>query len=248
MPRYFLEVAYVGTNYSGFQIQQNAVTIQQKIEEALTIFFKQTIPLTGSSRTDAGVHAKQNFFHFDFRENINSKVLYNINSILPNDIAVKNIFNVPPEAHCRFNAISRTYNYYIYKNKNPFLNNRAWYYPYPINIQLLNEAATTILTYNNFEAFSKQNTQVNNFICNIQQSFWQQESETLMYHIQANRFLRGMVKAMVATQLKVGRGIISMQQFSSILEARDNTKAFFSVPSKGLFLERVGFDVNYFGK
>lgn len=246
MPRYFLEVAYVGTNYSGFQIQQNAVTIQQKIEEALTIFFKQTIPLTGSSRTDAGVHAKQNFFHFDFRENINSKVLYNINSILPNDIAVKNIFNVPPEAHCRFNAISRTYNYYIYKNKNPFLNNRAWYYPYPINIQLLNEAATTILTYNNFEAFSKQNTQVNNFICNIQQSFWQQESETLMYHIQANRFLRGMVRALVATMLMVGRNQITIHQFKEIIESQNASNTNFSSPAHGLYLEKVEYPENLF--
>lgn len=246
MPRYFLEVAYVGTNYSGFQIQQNAVTIQQKIEEALTIFFKQTIPLTGSSRTDAGVHAKQNFFHFDFLENINSKVLYNINSILPNDIAVKNIFNVPPEAHCRFNAISRTYNYYIYKNKNPFLNNRAWYYPYPINIQLLNEAATTILTYNNFEAFSKQNTQVNNFICNIQQSFWQQESETLMYHIQANRFLRGMVRALVATMLMVGRNQITIHQFKEIIESQNASNTNFSSPAHGLYLEKVEYPENLF--
>lgn len=246
MPRYFLEVTYVGTNYSGFQIQQNAVTIQQKIEEALTIFFKQTIPLTGSSRTDAGVHAKQNFFHFDFLENINSKVLYNINSILPNDIAVKNIFNVPPEAHCRFNAISRTYNYYIYKNKNPFLNNRAWYYPYPINIQLLNEAATTILTYNNFEAFSKQNTQVNNFICNIQQSFWQQESETLMYHIQANRFLRGMVRALVATMLMVGRNQITIHQFKEIIESQNASNTNFSSPAHGLYLEKVEYPENLF--
>jgi len=246
MPRYFLEVAYVGTNYSGFQIQQNAITIQQKIEEALTIFFKQTIPLTGSSRTDAGVHAKQNFFHFDFRENINSKVLYNINSILPNDIAVKNIFNVPPEAHCRFNAISRTYNYYIYKNKNPFLNNRAWYYPYPIDIQLLNEAATTILTYNNFEAFSKQNTQVNNFICNIQQSFWQQESETLMYHIQANRFLRGMVRALVATMLMIGRNQITIHQFKEIIESQNASNTNFSSPAHGLYLEKVEYPENLF--
>ena len=244
MPRYFLEVAYVGTNYSGFQIQQNAITIQQKVEEALTIFFKQTIPLTGSSLTDAGVHAKQNFFHFDFSEIINSKVLYNINSILPNDIAVKNIFNVHPEAHCRFNALSRTYNYYIYKNKNPFLENRAWYYPYPINIQLLNEAATTILSYNNFEAFSKQNTQVNNFICNIQQSFWQQESDVLVYHIQANRFLRGMVRALVATMLMVGRNQITIHQFKEIIESQNASNTNFSSPAHGLYLEKVEYPEN----
>ena len=246
MPRYFLEVAYVGTNYSGFQIQQNAITIQQKVEEALTIFFKQAIPLTGSSRTDAGVHAKQNFFHFDFSENINSKVLYNINSILPNDIAVKNIFNVHPEAHCRFNALSRTYNYYIYKNKNPFLENRAWYYPYPINIQLLNEAATTILSYNNFEAFSKQNTQVNNFICNIQQSFWQQESDALVYYIQANRFLRGMVRALVATMLMVGRNQITIHQFKEIIESQNASNTNFSSPAHGLYLEKVEYPENLF--
>src|SRR5215216_2897775 len=135
MHRYFLEVAYKGTNYSGFQIQHNANTIQAEVEKALAILLRQQINLTGSSRTDAGVHALQNFFHFDTEINITEKNLYNLNAILPNDIAAKGFHSVNNSRHCRFDAISREYRYFIYNKKNPFLQETAWYYPYKINFE-----------------------------------------------------------------------------------------------------------------
>lgn len=256
MYRYFIELAYKGTAYSGFQVQHNANTIQAEITKALKVISGIDFELTGSSRTDAGVHALQNYFHFDTVsaveqwKGIKSKkqLVYKLNAILPGDLAIKSITLMNEDAHCRFDAISREYRYYIYQTKNPFLEENAYYYPYTLNIELLQQTALLLQSVNDFTSFSKRNTQVKTFICNIIESKWEISDDKLVYYVKANRFLRGMVKAMVATQLKVGRGIISMQQFSSILEARDNTKAFFSVPSKGLFLERVNFEVDYFGK
>jgi len=158
MQRYFLEVAYKGTHYSGFQIQQNAVTIQSEVEKALTILFKQPFNLTGSSRTDAGVHALQNFFHFDTNVNIEPKQLYNLNSILPFDIVAKEIYKVEDNAHCRFDAVSREYKYFIYMEKNPFLQETSWYYPFALDIGMLKEVASLIPDYSDFTSFSKRNT------------------------------------------------------------------------------------------
>lgn len=241
MPRYFIEVAYKGTHYSGFQIQHNANSIQAEIEKALLVFFNQTISLTGSSRTDAGVHALQNFFHTDTSIIIEERVLYNLNALLPNDIAIKSIRKVDSDTHCRFDAKSREYKYFIYRNKNPFLTETAFYYPYTLNKQLLNEAAAIILKYQDFSSFSKRRTQVKTFDCKIFTSEWIEEDEKLVYHIVANRFLRGMVKGLVGTMLLVGREKISLKDFASIIESKDATKADFSVPSHGLLLVKVAF-------
>ena len=145
MPRYFLEVAYKGTNYSGFQVQENANSIQAEVENALHLFFRNPIELTGSSRTDTGVHALQNFFHFDYDKSIERKFLYNINSILPGDIVVKNVYEVNETDNCRFAAISREYHYTIYHSKNPFLQEFGWFYPYQMNIELLHQSAKVLL-------------------------------------------------------------------------------------------------------
>ena len=243
MPRYFIEVSYKGTNYSGFQIQKNANSIQAEIEKALSIFFKQTFTLTGSSRTDAGVHALQNYFHFDSDILLPEKrgFVYNLNSILPLDIVIKRIFRVNENAHCRFDAVSREYKYYIFRNKNPFLQDRAYYYPYPLDIDKLNEAAQLLMIYKDFTSFSKRNTQVKDFICNIKKSKWIQENETLIYHVEANRFLRGMVKGLVGTMLRIGTGKLSLAEFEEIIKNKDCTKADFSVDSKGLFLIAVHY-------
>ena len=240
MSRYFIEVSYKGTNYSGFQVQLNANSVQAEIEKALQIYFKQKFMLTGSSRTDAGVHALQNFFHFDSLVTITDEA-YNLNAILPADIVIKKIYEVNEEAHCRFDAISREYRYYIYQHKNPFLEDRAYYYPYSINIDLLQQAAKEIMNHVDFTSFSKRNTQVKSFLCNIQGSEWLQEEDCLIYRIKANRFLRGMVKGLVGTMLQAGREKLSTEGFRDIVEARDCTKADFSVPSHGLFLYKVEF-------
>ena len=255
MPRYFIELTYKGTAYSGFQIQQNANTIQSELEKAFQVLSGIQIELTGSSRTDAGVHAKQNYFHFDLAGEIEEwrgiqnidNVVYKLNAILPADISILKISKMHSTAHCRFDAVSRTYRYYIYKYKQPFLTERAYYFPYTIDIELLQSTAEILKAYKDFSAFSKSNTQVKSFNCDIMESYWLTEGEQLVYHVRANRFLRGMVRALVATQLKVGRKKISIDIFKEIIENKDSTKAFFAAPAKGLFLESVNFSEGYFG-
>lgn len=240
MPRYFIEVSYKGTNYSGFQVQLNANSVQAEIEKALEIFYKHKFELTGSSRTDAGVHALQNFFHFD-TEMIIKNDAYNLNAILPDDVVVKQIYKVHDDAHCRFDAISREYHYFIYQHKNPFLQDRAYYVPYTIELDLLQQAAKEIMNHTDFTSFSKRNTQVRSFLCNIYTSEWVEEAGCFIYRIKANRFLRGMVKGLVGSMLLVGKKKISLDEFRSIIEAKDCTKADFSVPPDGLFLYQVVF-------
>ncbi|MGB5006964.1 MAG: tRNA pseudouridine(38-40) synthase TruA [Ferruginibacter sp.] len=240
MPRYFIEVSYKGTNYSGFQVQLNANSVQAEMEKALEIFYKQRFELTGSSRTDAGVHALQNFFHFDSDLVIKDDA-YNLNAILPGDIVVKRITPVEDKAHCRFDAISRGYHYSIYNQKNPFLADRAYYVPYTIDVDLLQQAAKEIMRHTDFTSFSKRNTQVKTFRCAISNSEWVQEGDCLVYKVTANRFLRGMVKGLVGTMLLVGKRKISLEAFKAIIESKDCTKADFSVHPEGLMLHKVTF-------
>lgn len=241
MNRYFLEVAYHGKDYGGFQIQENSSTIQLEIQKALQIFLKQDITLTGSSRTDAGVHALQNFFHFDFDRILEPRIAYNINAILPPAIVIKNIIAVAPDAHCRFDATSREYRYYIYNSKNPFLQDRAYYFPYTIDVDAMNEAAEVLKSYADFTSFSKRNTQVKTFMCSIAESKWHITEDGAFYYVKANRFLRGMVRGLVGTMLQAGRRKISIADFKNIIESRDCTKADFAVPAHGLFLCRVNY-------
>jgi len=241
-------------------VQKNANSIQSEIEKALHIYFKQQFSLTGASRTDTGVHALQNYFHFDTLEPLQKKkikattdisvqqtldktgLLYSLNSILPRDIVIKSIFQVDPNHHCRFDAVLRGYKYFIYADKNPFLEDRAFYYPYRLDVSKLQQAAQLILKYKDFSAFSKRNTQVKDFICRIKTSEWVEENNTLIYHVEANRFLRGMVKGLVGTMLRVGTGKITIEDFEEIIRNKDCTKADFSVPAHGLFLIKVCFN------
>lgn len=246
MPRYFLEVAYKGTRYSGFQKQDNANSIQEEIEKAFAIYFRKQVEMTGSSRTDTGVHALQNFFHFDFDDMIPSKFLYNINALLPEDIVAKKIHLVKSDAHCRFDAISREYEYHIYQNKNPFIQDRAYYFPYALDFGNLNKAARSILNHTDFSSFSKRNTQVKTFECSINKSQWQKEDDGYVYCVQANRFLRGMVRGLVGTMLQAGRNKISVEEFERIVRNGDASKADFSVPGHGLFLVAVNYPPDLF--
>ena len=241
MPRYFIEVSYRGTNFSGFQVQANAVTIQSEIEKAFLVLFKKEFSFTGSSRTDRGVHAVQNYFHFDtdITTVIEERRVYNLNAILPDDIVVKRIFEVADTAHSRFDAIRREYLYHIYYRKDPFLKDRAFYYPYKLDIDVLNKAAAILMKHTDFTSFSKRNTQVNNFICTLSLSEWLQRDQMLVYNVAGNRFLRGMVKGLVGTMLLAGAGKISLDDFEQIILSRDCTNADFSVPPHGLFLNKV---------
>jgi tRNA pseudouridine38-40 synthase len=246
MPRTFLEVAYRGTHYSGFQIQANASSIQQEVEKALEIVFRQPLTLTGSSRTDTGVHALQNYFHFDYEGFIDKRVLYNINAILPPDIVLKDIRPVASDAHCRYDALSREYRYYIYRTKNPFLVDRAWFFPYTLDRDKLAAAAALIPQYEDFTTFSKRNTQAKTRLCAVLDSGWQEEGECLVYRVVANRFLRGMVRGLVGTMLQVGRGKISVEEFAAVIGKKDNQLADFSAPGHGLFLFRISFPDSIF--
>lgn len=264
MPRYFIEVSYKGTNYSGFQVQENANSIQSEVTRALGIFFHCAFELTGASRTDAGVHALQNFFHFDFMEDtdrrepvtipnnisnashpglsIESKeVVYHLNSILPADIVIKRIFAVSEYSHCRFDAVDREYQYYIYQKKDPFLADRAYFYPYKIDLDNLQAAAHMLLSFDDFDSFSKKNSQSKNSICQISKSEWYIENNLFVYRVVANRFLRGMVKGLVGTMLQVATGKISLEQFETVIHGRDRRHANFSVPAHALFLIRVNY-------
>ncbi len=247
MPRYFLEISYKGTRYSGFQVQRNAHTIQAEVEKALKILYRGDIRLTGSSRTDAGVHALQNFFHFDTDLQLYDipgiadpgQAVYKLNAILPGDIVIRRLFPVGSETHCRFDALGRVYKYYIYRRKDPFLEDRAFYFPYSMDMNKLQEAAGIIKEYDDFTSFSRRNTQVKTFRCKVEHSVWEWEKDCLIYNVQADRFLRGMVRALVATMLLAGRGKISLGEFRQIIEARDCTRASFAVPAHGLFLVSV---------
>jgi len=241
MARYFLEVSYRGDNYSGFQVQENANSIQEEIERAFQIYFRHKFEMTGSSRTDTGVHALQNFFHFDFPREIQPQSLYNINSILPQDIVAKNIFRVDADAHCRFDAISRSYSYHIFSSKNPFLQDRAYYYPYTLELERLIQAAAILQSHNDFTSFSKRNTQVKSFECSILESRWEKTEGGFVYRVRANRFLRGMVRGLVGTMLQVGRGKTSLAEFEKIIRDKDSAQVDFSVPGRGLFLVRVEY-------
>ncbi|MDP4149872.1 MAG: tRNA pseudouridine(38-40) synthase TruA [Bacteroidota bacterium] len=244
MPRYFIEVAYKGTNYSGFQVQDNAGSVQEEVEKALGVYFRSAPALTGSSRTDTGVHARQNFFHVDFESIIDPSCIYNINAILPPDIVILNITPVVAEAHCRFDAVSREYRYYVYGEKDPFMADRAYFFPYPLDLGKLNEAAALVLRHTDFTAFSKKRTQVRSFICSIEESRWMMEAGSLIYQVRANRFLRGMVRGLVGTMLQVGREKMSLDRFREILRQKDNRQVDFSVPGHGLFLFRVNYPVS----
>ena len=245
MARYFIEVAYKGTGYAGFQVQQNANTIQAEIEKALHVYFRKVFSLTGSSRTDAGVHAQQNFFHFDsdiiFTTAETDKATYHLNAILPLDIAIKNIRQVAENAHCRFDATARSYRYCVHQHKDPFLQDDSYYYPYPLNIDAMNEAAKLLFDFTDFESFAKKNTQVFTYNCTIFLSEWKYENNMLIYTVTGNRFLRGMVRGLVGTMLLVGKGKHSMEDFKNIVESKDSSKTDFSAPAKGLVLLEVKY-------
>lgn len=243
MSRFFIEVSYRGTNYSGFQVQENAVTVQEVIEKAFATIHRRPVELTGSSRTDAGVHALQNFFHFD-DESIHNQFIYKLNAILPSDIAIHRVWKMKAEAHSRFEAISRSYEYRIHRKKDPFAEGVSLFYPYALDFDLMQQAAVMIKDQEYFAAFSKTNTQVKNFRCKIYQSEWREEGEGLVYTIEGNRFLRGMVRQLTAVLLKIGRGKLSLEEFSRYFSGDE--KCGISVPAQGLFLVKVNYPENYF--
>jgi tRNA pseudouridine38-40 synthase len=239
MARYFIELSYDGAMFGGFQIQQNKATVQGALEKAMETLYRTPIALTGASRTDAGVHAFQNFLHFDTEIAILPKHIYNLNAILPNSVVVKGIYQVPDTAHSRFDAIKRGYIYKIHTSKNPFLEGRSWYYPFPLDLNLMQAAANSLLTYTDFESFSKKNTQVNTFQCAITKANWTLNGADIQFDIHSNRFLRGMIRGLVGTMLQVGRGQISIEEWHEIVASKDEQRVDFSTPAYGLYLSEI---------
>ena len=244
MPRYFIEVAYRGTNYSGFQRQENANTIQFEMEKAFALIHRSPVQLTGSSRTDAGVHALQNYFHFDFDDPVNERFIYKMNAVLPRDIVVKNLHIMSPGSHSRFDALGREYEYHIYRSKDPFLQGLAFYYPFRIDEDLLHQTAALVIGQTNFYAFTKTNTQATSFKCEIEKCHWYKQDGILVFNIKANRFLRGMVRLLTASMLQAARHKITINQFKSFFAA--DAKCGFSVPPEGLYLTSVNYPEKYF--
>ena len=272
--RYFIELAYDGTNYHGWQVQQNAISVQEELNKALTTILRQPIETTGCGRTDTGVHAREFFAHFDVeaevespltivhsevnnhnhglstishRQNIDySQKVRGLNSILPPDIAIKNIIPVDAAAHARFDATQRSYQYHIHFHKDPFLIGYSWQVRDVPDLELMNQAAAIIMEYIDFSCFSKSNTQVKTNNCKITRAEWVKTGQGIVFHISADRFLRNMVRAIVGTLMMVGKEEIAPEAVRQIIESKNRSNAGTSVPACGLYLTEVKYP--YFEK
>ncbi|MDR0614347.1 MAG: tRNA pseudouridine(38-40) synthase TruA [Dysgonamonadaceae bacterium] len=247
MERYFICLSYNGANYCGWQNQPNGVSVQQKIEESLRILLRTPVPVTGAGRTDAGVHARMMVAHFDCPGSATPMVgdlvelTGKLNRILPPDISIHQIIRVSPGAHARFDAVSRTYQYYISFRKDPFDYPFHYRLNRPLDFDRMNEAAAILSEYADFTSFSKLHTSVKNNLCRIIRAEWTQTGDVRVFTVTADRFLRNMVRAIVGTLLDVGRGKVSIQGFRDIIESKDRSKAGISVPGNALFLTDIKY-------
>ena len=240
--RYFIELLYNGKNYHGWQIQPDAISVQEKINNAVSIVLQEKISVVGAGRTDTGVHAEQLFAHFDADKKLDSNIVFKLNSVLPEDIVIAGVFSVDEEKHARFDALSRSYEYRIWLGRNPFLLDTTWQLKHQkLDVEKMNVAAEILLEYENFQAFSKVRTEVKTFNCDVTNAVWKQEGNLLVFHISANRFLRNMVRAIVGTLVDVGTYKISIEDFRKIILSKDRSQAGLSVPAKGLFLTKVRY-------
>lgn len=247
--RYFLELAYRGTRYHGWQRQPNGLSVQEVLETALSVVLRGPVALTGSGRTDAGVHAGQQFAHFDTAMVLPSTLTQSLNSLTPGDIAVHDCFPVRDNDHARFTALFRYYQYQIIRRKDPFRDGLAYLFTRPLDVDRMNEAAGRLLNGRDFESFSKVKTDVNTFHCRIDRAYWEQQANgDLTFHVRADRFLRGMVRAIVGTLLAVGQGQLSVAEFDQIIEAKDRRRAGRSAPAEGLSLVEVGYPAEVFSQ
>ena len=244
--RYFIELAYDGTNYHGWQIQPNAVSVQEVLGEALVTVLREPVETTGCGRTDTGVHARQFFAHFDSGSLFIAhqplvKITGSLNAILPNDISIKRIIPVEAEAHARFDALLRSYEYHVHFEKDPFKVNHSWRLRDKPDIALMNMAARIIMEYTDFSCFSKSNTQTFTNNCKISRAEWVYSDNCLVFHISADRFLRNMVRAIVGTLMQVGRKEIMPEDVRPIIESKNRSNAGTSVPACGLYLSEVKY-------
>ncbi|MCL4143423.1 UNVERIFIED_CONTAM: hypothetical protein GTU68_005398, partial [Idotea baltica] len=241
--RYFIELSYNGKNYHGWQVQPNAVTVQEILTKALSTILREQIDLVGAGRTDAGVHALQLFAHFNVGMVLDTThLIKKLNSFLPEDIVINNLFLVNDNTHARFDAIKRSYQYRIWLGRNPFLTDTTWQlYQKKPDIPKMNEAASILTEYTNFKCFSKSKTEVRTYNCKVTEAKWVLKDNELTFYISADRFLRNMVRAIVGTLIEVGLNKKSIDDFIDILESEDRRNAGFSAPPQGLFLSEVKY-------
>lgn len=243
MSRYLLEFSYDGGSFSGYQIQPNARTVQSELEDKLSILAQSRIEIVGSSRTDAGVHATVQFAHFDVDCIIGDDWVYRLNRMLPESLAVYSIQAVKDDFHARFDALSRTYHYFIARKKLPLHRHHSYWFEVPLDIDAMNEACEVLFQYIDFECFSKVKTDVFTFDCEIKQAKWTIEGDFLIFTVQANRFLRGMVRAIVGTILEVGLGKMTKEELHQIIQSKDRNRAGRAVPAHGLHLIHVEYPI-----
>ncbi|MEH6407181.1 MAG: tRNA pseudouridine(38-40) synthase TruA [Leeuwenhoekiella sp.] len=248
--RYFIEIAYDGLPYHGWQRQPNGNSVQEEIENAFSTILRTKINIVGAGRTDAGVHAKQLFAHFDIEQNWSvqdcHQFTYRLNRFLPATIAIKKITAVSPDAHARFDATSRSYEYHVSLAKNPFNIEHAYYVQQKIDISAMNEAAILLIGCKDFKCFSRSNTDVKTYICDVTEAFWEVRGDELIFRITANRFLRNMVRAVVGTLLDVGKGKEDKNHIKLVLASKDRGAAGTSAPAHGLYLVSVKYPEEIF--
>lgn len=242
--RYFIHLAYNGTRFHGWQIQPNATSVQENLNKAFSVLLQTEINLMGAGRTDTGVHAREMYAHFDSDTSFDiTTFVHKLNSFLPKDIVIYDIIPVHDDAHSRFDATKRTYEYHIHQFKNPFIDELSWYFHQPLDIDLMNQASQLLFNYTDFECFSKVNTDVNTFDCTIFEAYWKRgQNDQLVFTISANRFLRNMVRSIVGTLINVGLHKITLDDFTKIIESKSREKAGFSVPAHGLYLTKIEYD------
>ena len=239
--RYFLELSYNGKAYHGWQNQPNAISVQEVVEKGLSTLLRETIAIVGAGRTDAGVHANQMFAHFDTEQEIEDNFKFKLNSFLPKDIAILNIFKVTPETHARFDALSRTYLYRVSLKKDAFNYDYTYNFKGDLDLDKMNEASKFLFNYIDFECFSKTNTDVKTFNCKIMHAEWTQHGNELHFTIKADRFLRNMVRAIVGTMINIGVGKIKVDELHNIIKSKNRSEAGFSVPAHALYLTKIEY-------
>ncbi len=245
--RYFFEIAYKGTGYHGWQIQNSTLTVQGTVEKALSTVLQRKVGIVGSGRTDTGVHCTQQFFHLDLPDEMDGALLgYKLNTLLPKDMVIHSVRKVITDAHARFDAVLRSYEYRISERRDPFAVEFSYCYNKKLDIKTMNAAAALLIGKEDFQAFSKVKTQVNNFICDIKEAYWEKSPDGMIFHISANRFLRGMVRAIVGTLMDVGLAKCDVEGFKEIIASKDRRRAGRAVPPEGLFLTRVNYPEEIF--
>ncbi|MCB0762580.1 MAG: tRNA pseudouridine(38-40) synthase TruA [Flavobacteriales bacterium] len=241
--RFFLRLAYRGTHYSGWQVQPNALSVQEVINKQLSLLLRSEIETVGCGRTDTGVHARDFYLHFDFKSLpfAPQDVVYKLNGMLPDDIAVYEVIEVPAEAHARFDATNRGYEYHLHTVKNPFIQGLSAFVRYNLDLELMNKACELLLRTSDFAAFCKSGSDVHTTLCEVRKAQWTRTEQGMVFEIEANRFLRNMVRAIVGTMIDLGRGHISLEDFHAIVQSGERSKASASADACGLFLTKVQY-------